>query len=103
MLAFVAAHVLLSQVAAVIFAVALAASIVWVALPRDREPDTARHRGRRRSWRIRTHAARHAAPIYHPHHAATAAGPSAWLGHSPSGELVLVDDDHTHELVGAAA
>lgn len=103
MLQLLAAHQLLTQLAAGLLAVALAASLVWLALPRDREPDTARHRGRRRAWRVRRHVARHAAPTYHPHHAAVAAGPSAFLGYAPSGELVLVDDEHTHELVGAAA
>lgn len=102
---FLAEHALLFKLLTILLVVGLALLVVWIALPGKPRPvpDTARHRGQRRAWRVRPHTARHAAPTYHPHHAAVAPAPSAYLGRTPDGELALVDDEHTHELIGAAA
>lgn len=103
MLTFLAEHRLAFQILTGLLAVALASLVLWVSLRAERDPDTARHRGRRRAWRLRAHQPRHAAPTYYPHHATADAGPGVFLGRSPDGDLVLVDDEHAHELVGASA
>lgn len=103
MLTFLAEHRLAFQILTWLLAITLASLVLWVSLRAERDPDTARHRGRRRAWRLRAHQPRHAAPTYHPHHATADAGLNVFLGRTPDGDLALVDDDHTHELIGAAA
>lgn len=102
MLPYLQHHVLLFQAIVGMLIVAFAALVLWIALRPEQDPVAARHRGRRRSWRLR-HKPRHGVVVYHAHHAAADPGPSAFLGFAPDGDLVLVDDEHTHELVGAAA
>jgi hypothetical protein len=102
MLRLLAEHVLLSQILAAAAAMAAALTVVWAALRGERS----RYRARHRSWRwstARGHEPRHAVRVHHARHVAVAPAPSAYLGHSPDGELALVDDEHTHELIGAAA
>lgn len=103
MLHFLAAHALLFKLLTIALVVGLVLSLLRVPLRGERSRYRARHHSWRRAWRVRPHVARHAAPTYHAHHVAVAPAPSACLGRTPDGELTLVDDEHTHELIGAAA
>ena len=102
MLHFLAEHETLLKVAVAILVVALGASVLRITLRGERSSYRARHR----NWRWSTahsHTPRHAAPEHHARHVAVVPGPSAYLGRTPDGDLALVDDEHTHELIGASA
>lgn len=102
MLTFLAEHALLFKLLTILLVVSVALFVVWVSLPAGRS----RYRALHRTWgwsTNRSYAARHAVPEHHPRHVAVAPAASAYLGRTPDGDLQLVDDEHTHELVGAAA
>jgi hypothetical protein len=104
MLAFLAAHVLLFKLLTLAAVVGLVLTVLRIGTRGARA--SARYQARHRSWRWSTrhgHEPRHAAPVHHPRHVAVAPGPGAYLGRTPDGELALVDDEHTHELIGATA
>lgn len=89
MMYLIAGHAALA-LAVALAVVLLATAAVLAAATRTRDPDTARHRGTRRSYTWR-HRARHAA-AYMPRHEQAARGPVV-LGTLVDGDITLVHAD----------
>lgn len=99
---FLAEHELFFMLLTIALVGVLAVSVLKVTLRGQRSRYQAQHRSPRRAWE-RGHVPRHAVPEHHARHIAVAPAASAYLGRTPDGQLALVDDEHTHELIGAAA
>ncbi len=106
---FLAEHTLLLRITAALLAVILGLSIAWIGMrsrPAGYQPQHFSPLEAETSpWYTPRHTPEYHAQREQSHgrHAATEPGPGATLGRAPDGDLQLVDDEPTRELVGTAA
>lgn len=103
MLHFLAEHTLLTQAAAGFLALVLALSIAWIVMRSRPAGYRPRHDSPLEAKTSPWYVPQHAREEHHARHAAAEPGPGTALGQTPDGELQLVGDEPTRELIGASA